>query len=104
MFAAMRTFMSLIQLARVFSRWLFAKLQIQVLSLIELIYDNFLQAYAQQNTESVGTLLIEFFRYFCWDFDIRHSVVSIRQPKGLSKVDKAEQDGWLQSDILAYGI
>ncbi len=58
------------------------------------------QAYAQQNKESVSELLIEFFRYFCWSFDLRHRVVSIRQPRALSKLDKAEQNGWLQSDNL----
>jgi hypothetical protein len=50
----------------------------------------------------VGELLIEFFRYFCWSFDLRHRVVSIRQPRALSKLDKAEQNGWLQSDNLGY--
>jgi hypothetical protein len=66
-----------------------------------LLLSCFTQVYARQNTETVGELLVEFFRYFCWTFDMRHSVVSIRQPRGLSKVDKAEQDGWLQNDNLA---
>lgn len=59
-----------------------------------------LQAFAQGNRESVGELLVEFFHYFCWKFDSRHCVVSVRQTKGLSKLDKAEHDAWLQSDTL----
>ena len=60
-----------------------------------------LQSYARQNEESVAQLLVEFFRYYAEQFDFRHSVVSIRQPRGLSKLDKAERDGWLNSDNLA---
>ena len=59
----------------------------------------------------MAQLLVEFFRFFAWQFDFRHSVVSVRQPhrrnnnesassSGLSKLDKAEHFGWLQSDIL----
>lgn len=50
----------------------------------------------------MGELLVEFFRYFCWKFDSRRCVVSVRQSKGLSKLDKAEHDAWLQSDTLRY--
>ena len=46
-------------------------------------------------------LLVEFFRYYAWTFDFRHDVVSIRHSGKLSKLDKAEQHGWLQSDILS---
>jgi hypothetical protein len=77
-----------------------AHLKLTMLRLLS-CHSHFTQAYARQNTETVGELLVEFFRYFCWTFDMRHSVVSIRQPRGLSKVDKAEQDGWLQNDTLA---
>ena len=50
----------------------------------------------------MAELLVEFFRYFAWNFDFRQKVVSIRQSGNLSKLDKAEQHGWLQSDILRY--
>jgi len=62
----------------------------------------FHQNFARENQESVAELLVEFFRYFAWNFDFRQKVVSIRQSGNLSKLDKAEQHGWLQSDILRY--
>ena len=59
-----------------------------------------LQDFARENQETVAELLIEFFRFFAWHFDFRHQVVSVRQSSVLSKLDKAEQHGWLQSDVL----
>lgn len=45
------------------------------------------------NTENVGDLLIEFFRYFAKDFTYNHSVISIRSEIGcLTK----ESKGWQQ--------
>jgi hypothetical protein len=63
------------------------------------------QNFARGNRETVAELLLEFFRYYSWQFDFRHEVVSIRQPTttaAMRKLDKAETDGWQQSDILRY--
>lgn len=37
------------------------------------------QQMASENTESPAQLLVEYFRFYAWTFDVRHDVVSIRR-------------------------
>eukprot|EP01038_Epipyxis_sp_PR26KG_P004379 gene4379-6194_t len=64
---------------------------------------------ASLNKESIAELLFAFFKYFAFEFDFRHSVISINQPLHhttsqnqnqsshtipISKIDKAEYYAW----------
>ena len=53
-----------------------------------------LQAYGQNNKQSVAELLVGFFKYYAYDFDFRASVVSVQTGGPITKVSKAEIDGW----------
>ncbi|CAM9334675.1 unnamed protein product [Chrysoparadoxa australica] len=53
-----------------------------------------LREYASHNRESTGQLLTAFFRYFAWEFDYRHDVVSVRVGGMLDKELKMESDCW----------
>ncbi|KAK9245776.1 hypothetical protein V1506DRAFT_219916 [Lipomyces tetrasporus] len=46
--------------------------------------------YGEGNTESLGQLLFEFFKWYAYDFDYDSHVVSVRQGRLLSKAEK----GW----------
>mmetsp|Transcript_30242 Transcript_30242/g.43219 ORF Transcript_30242/g.43219 Transcript_30242/m.43219 type:complete len:592 (-) Transcript_30242:83-1858(-) len=68
-----------------------------------------LTSFAKRNTETIFELLVEFFRYFAWNFDYKRQVVSIdaidytlngSEPV-VWKIDKAEKDGWMQHDRLS---
>ncbi|KAJ1420787.1 hypothetical protein B484DRAFT_127925 [Ochromonadaceae sp. CCMP2298] len=59
-----------------------------------------LKDFAAHNTETLGQLLLSFFRYYAWNFDFKRDVVSVRQG-AVGKVSKAEQDAWLTSDTLS---
>ncbi|EEB09722.1 poly(A) polymerase Cid13 [Schizosaccharomyces japonicus yFS275] len=48
------------------------------------------RGFGDRNTESVGTLLVEFFRFFGYSFDFEHGVLSVRRGTILSKRAK----GW----------
>ncbi|CAG8454699.1 847_t:CDS:2 [Ambispora gerdemannii] len=55
-----------------------------------------LRGFGDANKESVGGLLFAFFRRFAFDFDYDHHVISIRQGKYLTKVEKGwDSRGWL---------
>ncbi|CAG8742556.1 24080_t:CDS:2, partial [Dentiscutata erythropus] len=41
-----------------------------------------------KNNESIGELLLKFFKYFAYEFDYRKSVISLRQGKYLTKKEK----------------
>ena len=61
-----------------------------------------LQRLASMNTESPAKLLLEYFRYFAWMFDYRHSVVSIhRNGDVIEKIEKYERTAWMHSDNLS---
>jgi len=53
-----------------------------------------LNQFAARNKSSVGHLLVEFFRYYTWDFDFHSHVISVRVGGVLSKEEKAEMDCW----------
>jgi len=53
-----------------------------------------LRNFGAKNTNSVGELLTKFFNYFAYDFDFRGSVVSIQAGRTITKISKAEVDGW----------
>lgn len=40
-------------------------------------------------------LLVDFFKFYAWEFNYRKSVVSIRQGSAVSKLSKVEDDCWL---------
>ncbi|KAK9467606.1 hypothetical protein V1512DRAFT_252747 [Lipomyces arxii] len=46
--------------------------------------------YGKSNTESLGALLFGFFKWYAYEFDYEHHVVSVRNGRLLSKVEK----GW----------
>ena len=63
-----------------------------------------LSAYAKKNTETTGELLLHFFKYFSWDFDYKHLIISIQsriKPEANLKITKAELDGWSQHERLS---
>ena len=53
-----------------------------------------LHRFANQNTMSVGELLVRFFYYYGFKFDYAHKVVTIRQPKPIDKEDKCGDGMW----------
>ena len=53
-----------------------------------------LHNYGQNNKESVAELLVGFFKYYAFDFDFRASVVSVQTGGPITKISKAEKDGW----------
>jgi DNA polymerase sigma len=60
-----------------------------------------LQQIGYQNKETVGELLLEYFRYYAWLFDFHNNVVSIQSgTKPKLKLEKYEKDGWFHSDVL----
>ena len=63
-----------------------------------------LATYAAKNKESVGELLAAFFDYYAWSFDFHRTVVSLQsgKEKAVSKIQKAEADGWPQHERLRY--
>lgn len=50
--------------------------------------------FGSKNQESVCDLLIGFFRYYAYDFDYRSTVVSVQAGGPITKISKAEIDGW----------
>lgn len=47
-------------------------------------------------------MLLEYFRYFAWSFDYRHSVVSLRRHgMVIEKAEKYERAAWLHTDNLS---
>ncbi len=60
-----------------------------------------LRAYAARNQAPVGALLVDFFRYYTWEFDYREHVLSVRAGGVLRKEEKAEEDGWAVNARLA---
>ena len=63
-----------------------------------------LSKFAAKNKESIGELLAAFFNFYAWQFDYNSDVVSIQsgKEKGISKIQKAESDGWPQHERLRY--
>ena len=49
-----------------------------------------LRGYGEANRQTIGELLFHFFRYYGWEVDYGRDVVSLRQGRLISKVDK----GW----------
>lgn len=77
-------------------------------------YIKLLQEKAGLNTESLSFLLLEYFRYYSWNFDFKNKVVSIRNVVSyynkspgnvinntINKSDKCERNSWFFNDILA---
>lgn len=59
------------------------------------------QNQAKRNTESIGTLLFEYFRYFAHHFDFKNNILSIRTATGIvAKVEKYEKNCWHHTDKL----
>jgi len=58
-------------------------------------------SYGAANTASVSQLLFGFFKYYAHEFDFRRSIVSIVAGGALSKLSKAESDGWAQHERLS---
>jgi terminal uridylyltransferase len=65
-----------------------------------------LSKFAAKNKESIGELLAAFFNFYAWQFDYNSDVVSIQsgKEKNVSKIQKAESDGWPQHERLRYFI
>jgi terminal uridylyltransferase len=61
----------------------------------------YLQQQANKNTESLGSLLIEYFKYFSYSFDYRQHTLSIRQKSTFAKMDKYEYCCWYHTDCLS---
>jgi len=62
-----------------------------------------LQAWSACNGQSSGELIVEFFRYFAYEFDYHSDVVSVRRG-GLGrvkKIAKMEADGWGSHDRIS---
>lgn len=56
---------------------------------------------SNSNHQSIGELLIEFFRYFAYEFDYHTHVISIRSgQRSVTKLSKAENDCWGTHDRL----
>lgn len=53
-----------------------------------------LEDYGRVNKQGVPELLVGFFRYYAYEFDFRSTVVSIQAGGPITKVGKAEVDGW----------
>ena len=53
-----------------------------------------LSDYGKPNKQSVAELLVGFFRYYAYEFDFRSTVVSVQTGGPITKVGKAEVDGW----------
>jgi len=49
----------------------------------------------------LAELLVEFFRYYSWRFDLLRHVVSIRTRRVVTKLDKTETHAWFHSDHLS---
>ena len=60
-----------------------------------------LKEFASKNTLSTAELLMDFFRYYAWDFDYRRSVISVRNGSTVSKLSKSEDDCWLTHTRLS---
>ena len=50
----------------------------------------------------MAELLVEFFRYYSWRFDLLRHVVSMRTRRVVTKLDKTETHAWFHSDHLRY--
>lgn len=50
----------------------------------------------------MAELLVEFFRYYSWRFDLLRHVVSVRTRRIVTKLDKTETHAWFHSDHLRY--
>jgi hypothetical protein len=55
-------------------------------------YSNLVR-FGQFNTQSVGSLFVEFFHYMTLQFDPADDVISVRVPR-VSKLTKIEQECW----------
>ena len=53
-----------------------------------------LHNYGARNNCSIAELLVHFFKYYAYEFDFRGCVVSIEAGRTITKVSKAELDGW----------
>jgi terminal uridylyltransferase len=63
-----------------------------------------LRNFSSQNKQSLGELIMEFFRYFAYDFDYRRDIVSIRRLHGNSvftKLSKMESSCWGSHERLS---
>jgi terminal uridylyltransferase len=63
-----------------------------------------LKKFSAQNKQSLGELLMEFFRYFAYDFDYRRDIVSIRHLHGdgaATKLSKMESSCWGSHERLS---
>mmetsp|Transcript_34349 Transcript_34349/g.64042 ORF Transcript_34349/g.64042 Transcript_34349/m.64042 type:complete len:326 (+) Transcript_34349:1778-2755(+) len=63
-----------------------------------------LKKFSSHNKQSLGELLMEFFRYFAYDFDYRRDIVSIRRLHGnaaISKLSKMESSCWGSHERLS---
>jgi len=47
---------------------------------------------------------LEFFRYYCWRFDLLRDVVSMRTRRVVTKLEKTETYAWFHSDNLRCSI
>lgn len=63
---------------------------------------NALKNFANKNKETTAELLIGFFKYYAWEFDYRHNIISIKNGSDkITKISKSEIDGWSQHDRLS---
>ena len=63
-----------------------------------------LKKFSSRNKQSLGELLMEFFRYFAYDFDYRRDIVSIRRLPGncvVTKLSKMESSCWGSHERLS---
>jgi hypothetical protein len=62
---------------------------------------NLLSKYASENKENIYELLINFFKYYAYEFDFIKSVISLENGNIISKIRKSESDGWPQHERLS---
>ena len=57
--------------------------------------------FSARNKQSTAELLIGFFHYYAWEFDYRKNVISIQSTASVTKLFKAESNGWNQHDRIS---